>query len=303
MPDWHLLKPKSGRPIVAEVYVESDPISHTEDAATLTRAQIVGALAYLRPEFGYRIKQGGARAWEIAGPGLRKSMLSAELKALEGDEKIEPLSPFSGRVRELAESLGRPGERLPLVVGSFQRGAFRASVAYWLNAGQSARISSFDQLRPLVDGWNGTYPDPGEWQQLEQKAQQEALAVVEAREDLAVKRGCAAMERQLAAARLRVLRELGRYLVCVAGDTADLNRTLYEQMNRDIASAVRLKSCLDRLAGLPDWPAELIRELGEFLQQTTPNQRRARLLGSEIDAALEDPRWNAAMTPADQPTA
>jgi hypothetical protein len=72
---------------------------------------------------------------------------------------------------------------------------------------------------------------------------------------------------------------------------------MYEQMNRDIASAGRTKACLDRLAGLPEWPPELTRELGEFLRQITTNQRKARLLGSEIDAALEDPRWKAAMIP------
>jgi hypothetical protein len=154
-----------------------------------------------------------------------------------------------------------------------------------------------------VDEWDGTYPDPGEWQRVEQAAQEEAQAGVAVREATAETRDRAAMERQVVAAQLRLLREVGRYLVCVAGDTADLNRILYEQMNRDIASAGRLKACLDRLAGLPEWPADLTRELSEFLQQITTNQRKARLLGSEIDASLEDPRWKAAMIPVNAQTA
>jgi superfamily II DNA or RNA helicase len=289
-------------PVLTEVYVESSAVDHATETPTLTRAQVADAIQYLRPGFGFRIKQGGTGAWAVSGAGIRKFSTSAELKVLESDDTVEPLSPFSERVRELAERLGRPGERLPLVVGSFQRGAFRVSVAYWLKSTQTVKVTSFAQLRTLVDEWDGTYPDPGEWQRFEQAAQKEAQAEVAAREASAETRECAAMERQVAAARLRLLRELGRYLVCVANDAADLNRTLYEQMNRDIASADRLKACLDRLAGLPEWPAELTRELSEFRQQVTTNQRKARLLGSEIDAALEDPRWKAAMIPANEQT-
>jgi len=50
---------------------------------------------------------------------------------------------------------------------------------------------------------------------------------------------------------------------------------------------------MKRLGGYPEWPAELGRELDEFYRDLAPNQRHARLLGSEIDAALEDPRWVA----------
>jgi hypothetical protein len=64
-------------------------------------------------------------------------------------------------------------------------------------------------------------------------------------------------------------------------------------MSRDIATAQRLDQCMKRLGGYPEWPAELGRELDEFYRDLAPNQRHARLLGSEIDAALEDPRWVA----------
>jgi len=67
---------------------------------------------------------------------------------------------------------------------------------------------------------------------------------------------------------------------------------LYQQMSRDIASARRLKQCWEKLGGYPNWDQELC-ELKNFSQQLTENQRTARLLGKELDAALGDPRWEA----------
>lgn len=47
------------------------------------------------------------------------------------------------------------------------------------------------------------------------------------------------------------------------------------------------------LGGYPTWDDESVRGLGQFVGKLTENQRRARLLGKELDAALEDPRWAA----------
>ena len=88
-------------------------------------------------------------------------------------------------------------------------------------------------------------------------------------------------------------RELGRYLKCLDPDAAGLNETLYRQESRDIASAQRLKQCRERLGGYPELDLVLLRELDGFVQELSAGQRRARLLGKELDAALEDPRWDA----------
>jgi hypothetical protein len=64
-------------------------------------------------------------------------------------------------------------------------------------------------------------------------------------------------------------------------------------MTRDIASAQRLRKCLERLEGYPEWPSSLCNELQSFADKLSDAQRRARLMGKEIDAALEDPRWMA----------
>jgi len=64
-------------------------------------------------------------------------------------------------------------------------------------------------------------------------------------------------------------------------------------MSRDILSAQSLKNCLERLGGYPEWSPGLRRELEGFARSLKENQRKARLFGKEIDAALEDPRWLA----------
>jgi len=106
-----------------------------------------------------------------------------------------------------------------------------------------------------------------------------------------MKREKEALKGQLLAARLSLQRELGRYLACVDEDSGDFNDTLLGQLTRDIASANRLKACLEKLGGYPEWSPINCRESKAFVQRLSANQRKARLLGNEIDAALEDPRW------------
>ncbi|MFH0872556.1 MAG: hypothetical protein V1878_08750 [bacterium] len=97
----------------------------------------------------------------------------------------------------------------------------------------------------------------------------------------------------MAAARLRLQSELGRYLVCLGEGTEDMNGLLHRQMTRDIASAHRLRQALDKLGGYPEWSSGLVQDLENFFSHLTENQRKARLLGKELDAALADPRWMA----------
>lgn len=77
------------------------------------------------------------------------------------------------------------------------------------------------------------------------------------------------------------------------GGTVDLNGLLYQHISRDLASSRRLAQCLEKLGGYPEWYPELCRDLESFARVLTENQRKARLLGKELDAALEDPRWVA----------
>ena len=67
---------------------------------------------------------------------------------------------------------------------------------------------------------------------------------------------------------------------------------LWQRMGHDNATAERLRRCFDRLGGdYPEWTPDLLAELLRFQQETSASQRAGRLIGSEVDAALDDPRW------------
>src|SRR5207245_2092081 len=137
------------------------------------------------------------------------------------------------------------------------------------------------------------YPNPERWNTALVDAQRTAEAEVDSMCATAREREEEGLASQIEAARLRLIRELGRYLVCF-GDSSDLNYTLQAQANRDTATAARLRECLQRLGGYPNWTGELVRGLKEFGKDLTENQRRGRLLGRELEAALQDPRWSSA---------
>ena len=89
------------------------------------------------------------------------------------------------------------------------------------------------------------------------------------------------LERQIAAAKLRLTREIGRVLCCLAPDTADLNQAFYEQQEREIALADRLRRA-QMLIGYPDWPPSLVAELRREIASLTIAQRRSILTGSPL---------------------
>lgn len=281
-------------PLAQETYIESGGNAASAGALPLSREQVRSALTYLSGEFGFSVKtQGGISKYQLSGPGIPRLILSCALDDLERDKNVLPLSPLETPLRASVDGLFRPGERLPLVVGSCQQGAFRISVAYWAAQGVLEPIKSMDDLLARVEAWDGRCPDAEQWQQAIRTAHSAAAEQVTILDKRASERDCKMRDRQVQAARLRLKRELGRYLVCVSPGISDLNEVLYQQMARDIASAQRLKQCLEKLRGYPDWSADLRRELQEFIQGLPENQRKARLLGSEIDAALDDPRWAA----------
>jgi hypothetical protein len=84
-------------------------------------------------------------------------------------------------------------------------------------------------------------------------------------------------------------------LVSLGQGIGDPNQLLFQQLKRqDIASRQRLELVRQRLgSGYPEWPAHLLEELSAYDQTVTPNERRGRLIGKELDAALADPRWSA----------
>lgn len=292
-------------PLATETYLESLAGAAAAVPAGLGREDLRAALLALPEGVGLSAKVKG-ETFEVRpakGPVVRFALTPT---ALEQDPRCRPLTPLAPIVRDLASSLTRTGERLPFVAGSFERGGFRASVALWIGSEGSERISSIGELRARLALWDGAVPEAGAWVTALNAARAEARSRVEAMEAAAVTKIEKARERQLAAARERLHREVGRYLTCFGHGTADLNGILAERLARDVESARWLKLALDHLGGYPEWDEGLRRELDLFRKELKETQRKARLTGREVVAALEDPRWvvlqaSAAQTP--MPTA
>jgi superfamily II DNA or RNA helicase len=296
LPDLKALSAQAGEAeqdlLAHETYLECEARAQQAARPAVSRGELDWALDLLTGEFGARTSRPRQRPCaEVSGLAGKRLVLAPCVESLEADRAATPLSPLELAIKNLAGGLVRPGERLPLVVGSHQEGAFRCSVAYWVGASELTAVDSLAGLRKLVESWDGQYPLPEQWRTAEATAAQEAAAAVRRRIGMARAREQAGLRRQLAACRMRLLRELGRYLVCVEGTAADLNGVFQRQLARDIAGARRLQECQDRLGAYPVWPPEVCSELETFYQGLTDNERDALLLGSRLDAALNDPRW------------
>jgi hypothetical protein len=277
-----------------ETYLTSEAVRASAARPATTREAWEVVLRSLDGTLGVRAsKEKEASVWRLAGDRLVKGRVSANVSVLEREATVEPLNPMSETVRRVVQCLRRTGEHLPVVIGSYGSGAFRCSVALWVEPKGREELQTFDRLTQLLETWDGFYPNPNEWIAAERTARARAKQIVEAMTSEAETRERAALERQAEAAQLRLQRELGRFLSCLGFGTDDLNGGLYQELSRDIATSERLRRVLEQLGGYPDWDSELREELDAFVRQISENQRKARLLGSEIDAALADPRWKA----------
>ena len=76
-----------------------------------------------------------------------------------------------------------------------------------------------------------------------------------------------------------------------------LAHEFYQRLMVDVFKEAnsRFKRALVLLGGFPQWPPEEVAAINEFVGQLTGSQGNGRvLLGSELEAALNDPRWQAA---------
>ena len=280
-------------PLTSEIYLQSEASDARQPNSIVARADFAAALKRLTPELGFRVRSASDKdRIELSSPELKKTVYATSVEALEAHSDLRPLSPFDERLRLLSESLWLAGERLPLVVGSYERGPFRATVALWIAGDDVDEVKEWGHLNQLIDKWDGQYPDAALWSRSIARARRRATRVVNKAASEARRREAEGIGRQLAAARLRLTRELGRYLVCAGSTPDELNATLYEEMRRGTGGSRRLQRCHNRLGGeYPEWPEALRGELADFSSKLTANQRQARLMGSELDAALQDPRW------------
>ena len=224
----------------------------------------------------------------VEGSPLR---LVTHLSAITGSPDAACVDGLDPRQTALLRQLQQPGERLPLILASAEKGGFRVTLCGWLASEGLRDIKSFAELKALIAGWTGQEISTGAWQvartQLYRSAWSHADELARQAED----RQQAKLQAQNNAARLRTVDELGRLLLCSEPDTDDLNGKFHRLASDQTPTAQRLQNVFSRLGGYPDWEPTEIADLRNFRSELTPSQIKTRLTGRELDAALADPRW------------
>jgi len=277
---------------VAAVFEDSETppvpgVAASADRATLNLALerlLSGGMA-VRAK---RLKQSGV--WRLTGLG-RKVEASTDSEALERDSSVQPLALGSPLVPEVAAKLPLP-VGTPLVIASWSGGPYHCEEARWVMAdGSSCVVENAEALISLAEAWDGTPPGLAALKQAEKEARAAAARRVRDRESTAEQVERTALRRQREAARLRLLRELGRTLRCYgSGDLAGLLRQRLEQDGPNSRYG-RAAALLDNF---PQWSTAEAAEIDAYVSQLSESERNGRVrLGAELEAAINDPRWRA----------
>jgi superfamily II DNA or RNA helicase len=238
------------------------------------------------------------RFLEVGGRKFSKLRFSDRHEALEHDPTLLPLNSLEPEFRRLVEAVSKTSGPIPLVIGSYAQGGFRASVAFWAGATPIA-IESYAQLQKQIEEWDGAAPEGPGVSDADRMAREEAKERVRFLIATAESVQASNVERQLSAARFRLRRELGRTLVAISNSADNPNQTWYQLMKREGRQGERLRACFERLgSSYVNWEPNELLELASFLDALTPARREGRNAMAEIGAALEDPRWQACMPSA-----
>lgn len=195
------------------------------------------------------------------------------------------------RQHAIPRQLLQPGERLPLLLVSAEKDAFRVALCAWLGHAGLQEVKSFADLKSFVLNWDGLEVPLGAWQAARTQLRLTAQANVAEMRGRAAIQATTMKTAQIDAARLRLVDELGRLLMCFEPDTDDLNGKFHRLASDQTPTAHRLQNVFRRLGAYPDWEAHQIADLRAFRSELAPNQIKTRLTGREVDAALADPRW------------
>jgi len=281
-----------------ETYLESAAAPVEPGSVALSRADLVAALRALRPEFGLEVAlapTGDAATLKGLDGAQEVLRLAWSAAALDADPAAQPLTALSPVAGRIAERLNRPGESLPLVLGSHRAGAFRRTVALWVTANGAVPVRRFEELRDWVERWDGCLPPRENLVSAAQHAQRAAEEQVRQMESRARQLDEANLALQREAAALRLAREVGRLLCCLDGWPDNLAAELATQAGRTGPLAERLREAGQRLNGRFPWEEHLAWELEQFVKRSSTNDRQSRLSGSSLNAALADYRWSAAV--------
>lgn len=275
----------------AETYLESDPIPLSGGSPAVTKTDLMNALSLLDKEQG--VYTSGKVGITLKGLSNKNIRLALDSDTLDSDLAAIPLTALSPQVTQIADRLSHAGELLPFVVASHRSGPFRSSCALWLNPTGFEPIESLAQLKQRLAEWDGSLLAAERVFNAHQYALGEARKVVTQMKLLASQKLVANINHQLEAARIRTARELGRLLKSLDPNTADLEALLATQIARGGQLADKLREARMRLGSDFLWSGYLLWELSQFAQDLSPNERRSRLSGSSVDAALSDYRWQA----------
>lgn len=254
----------------------------------LTLAELCTVLEENAEELGLRIS---GNVYELAGV-----LYAADQKTLEHDESLRPLSVLDVGLRGLPGGLSLPDERLPLVTGTAQQGAFRRTVMLWVQGEEATEISNLADLRNRVHAWDGKPVHLPTWLKAAKTAQQQATGDVAEMSERTQTLGQNMLKRQRQAARFRLTWQLGKFLACYDADLHDPNRSMYRRMTAEGTgelSAQRLNRVYTTLGGYPQWDTAVVTDLRNFAKALKNFERKNRQTGKQIDAALDDPRWQA----------
>mgnify|MGYP001111364006 CR=1 FL=1 len=278
--------------VVASTFLQSDAEELPAISAPVTREDIETALTWLERMSG---KVGAKRTkeqkiWRLRGLGRRSVPVTSDRETLERNDDVLPMTVGAEVLERLVAGLPLPSH-IPLVLQTHASGPYRCVEARWIHPGGVIAVESVKNLMELIEAWDGT-PSPPD---LRLKAQDEARAAarqrVKAMKAAAQAEEEANLRRQLEAAQRRLLRELGRTLRCL-GD-GDLNGLLRRQVGRESRPDGRYRQALKLLGGYPTWRSEDVADANAFAKSASPKEIKARVAGSEIDAAINDPRWKA----------
>ncbi len=277
--------------VVRQAFVEAEAEARTVPRAAVSREDIGAALESLASLQGKVRAKRDERTdgWWLYGLSRTRRFITQSNGALEANLDAEPLTANSYVVRELAEALSAP-TLSPLVVARKEQGAFCCCEVRWVGERGIERVSSVQRLEQLLVAWQGQTPASDQVLAAQSEADQAAANRLDKAVERASQEERMALQQQLAAARLRLLRELGRTLAC-AGD--DLAAALRGQVSRESARAGRYRQAVRLLGGYPSWTADQVQDARGYAAGLTESQRSVRLAGSELDAALADPRWLA----------
>ena len=274
-------------PIVLGTFLEDDALPLDAEQGLLSAGDAESLLAALAGT-GVGVTAENNAVYRIGDVPLRLVTDPSGVTSSPDAACVDGLDP---RQHAIPRELQEPGERLPLLLAAAERGPFRVTRCAWLGSDGRREINSFAELKALVLCWDGREAPLGAWQAARAELRRLAQEDVDRMQGRFARRSADMIEAQKEAARLRLIEELGRLLICFEPDTDDLNGKFYRLASERTPTADRLQKVFHRLGTYPEWDSHQIAEFRDFRASLTAAQIKTRLTGRELDAALADPRW------------